>query len=393
MVNIMSTDKPLLFQPLKIRGVELRNRIVVSPMAMYCAENGYPVTFHLLHYGKFALGGAGTVFIEETAVTRTGRITNGCLGLWENRQIDALRPITAALRAHGSIPAIQIAHGGRKSSSQRAWEGNGPLTASNIANGDESWVPLGPSDIPYSNGWLVPHALTHSEMDEIRDAFVASALRALEANFDIIEIHMAHGYLLHSFLSPLTNARTDNYGGSLNNRMRFPLEVTRAVRRVLPDHVPLFVRISATDWIEGGWTLDDSVALSHKLVMYGVDVIDCSSGGNLAAGATNSNLKREPGYQVPFAERIRTETGALTQAVGFIRTPQLAEQVLREKKADLIAIGRQMLFNPNWAHHAAETLGETQHFKNWPRQYGWWLDKWASGLHSMGEQPIPNHIY
>lgn len=388
----MSTDRPLLFQPLKIRSVELRNRIAVSPMAMYCAESGYPIQFHLLHYGKFALGGAGTVFIEQTAVTRTGRITNGCLGLWEDQQIDALRPITAALRAHGSVSALQINHGGRKSSAQRAWEGNGPLTAENIANGDESWVPLGPSNIPFSDGWPAPRALTRAGMDGIRDAFVATALRALEANFDIIEIHMAHGYLLQSFLSPLANARTDNHGGSLENRMRFPLEVTEAVRRALPDHVPLFARISATDWIDGGWTLDDSVVLSRELIKRGVDVIDCSSGGNLAGGATNSSLKRGPGYQVPFAERIRAETGALTQAVGFIRTPQMAEQVLREGRADLIAIGRQMLFNPNWAHHAAETLGETQHFENWPRQYAWWLDKWASGLRAMGEQPIPGDV-
>jgi len=388
----MFINKSLLFQPLNIRGVWLRNRIVVSPMAMYCAENGYPTQFHLLHYGKFALGGAGTIFIEETAITRTGRITNGCLGLWEDSQIDALRPITAALHAHGSIPALQIAHGGRKSSSQRAWEGNGPLTTENIMNGDESWVPLGPSSIPFSDGWPVPRALTPADMNGICDAFIAAALRALEANFDIIEIHMAHGYLLQNFLSPLANARTDSYGGSLENRMRFPLEVTKAVRHAIPDRVPLFVRISATDWIEGGWTLDDSIVLSHELIKCGVDVIDCSSGGNLAAGATNSSLKREPGYQVSFAEQIREKTGALTQAVGFIRTPQLAERVLREGKADLIAIGRQMLFNPNWAHHAAEILGETQHFKNWPRQYGWWLDKWAAGLRSMGEQPMPSCV-
>ncbi|WP_454620993.1 NADH:flavin oxidoreductase/NADH oxidase [Bradyrhizobium cenepequi] len=386
--EIMQSQQSLLFQPLKIRGVELRNRIVVSPMAMYCAENGYPTPFHLLHYGKFALGGAGTVFIEETAVSRTGRITNGCLGLWEDEQIDALRPITAALRAHGSVSAIQIAHGGRKASAQRAWEGNGPLTAENIANGDESWTPLGPSDKPFANGWLVPEALSHTGMLDIRDAFVATALRALDAGFDVIEIHMAHGYLLQSFLSPLANIRTDEDGGSLENRMRFPLEVTDAVRRAVPDRVPLFVRISATDWIEGGWTLDDSVALSRELLKRGVDVIDCSSGGNLKSGATNSSLTRGPGYQVPFAERIRAETGALTQAVGFIRTPEMAEQLLRDGKADLIAIGRQMLFNPFWARHAAEVLDAEQHFETWPKQYGWWLNKWASGLRSMGERPL-----
>jgi 2,4-dienoyl-CoA reductase-like NADH-dependent reductase (Old Yellow Enzyme family) len=383
--------QPLLFQPMKIRGVELRNRIVVSPMAMYCGEDGYPTSFHLLHYGKFALGGAGTVFIEETAVSREGRITNGCLGLWEDKQVDALRPITSALRAHGSVPAIQIAHGGRKGSTQRAWEGNGPLTAENIANGDEAWMPVGPSDKAFADGWLVPHALSHAGMQKVRDEFAATALRALDAGFEIIEIHMAHGYLLQSFLSPLANVRTDEYGGSLANRMRFPLEVTDAVRRALPDHVPLFVRISATDWVEGGWTLDDSVLLSRELSNRGVDVIDCSSGGNLAGGATNSSLSRGPGYQVPFAARIRAETGALTQAVGFIRSPEFAEQVLQEGNANLIAIGRQMLFNPFWARHAAEALGVEHHFENWPQQYGWWLNKWAAGLRASGEHPLVNH--
>lgn len=385
----MEKQTSLLFQPLKIRGVELRNRIVVSPMAMYCAEDGYPTPFHLVHYGKFAMGGAGTVFIEETAVTRTGRITNGCLGLWDDKQIDAMREITSVVRAHGSAPAIQISHGGRKGSAQRAWEGNGPLTAENIANGDETWTPLGPSDKPFADGWLVPEALTLAGMEELRDAFVTTAKRALDAGFAIIELHLAHGYLLQSFLSPLANHRTDDYGGSRENRMRFPLEVARAVRAALPDSVPLFARISATDWIEGGWTPDDSVALTRELMACGVDLIDCSSGGNLSGGATNSSLTRGPGYQVPFSEKIRAETGALTQAVGFIRTPEMAEQVLREDKADLIAIGRQMLFNPFWAHHAAEVLGETHHFETWPKPYGWWLNKWAAGLRSMGELPLP----
>lgn len=385
----MENETPLLFQPLKLRGTTLRNRIVVSPMAMYCADDGHATPFHLQHYGKFAMGGAGMVFIEETAVTRTGRITNGCLGLWNDDQIDSLREIATAVRSHGSVPAIQISHGGRKGSAQRAWEGNGPLTAENIANGDETWVPLGPSDKPFGPGWQTPEALTRAGLDEIRDAFVATARRALTAGFAIIELHMAHGYLLQSFLSPLANIRTDAYGGSLENRMRFPLEVARAVRNAIPDDVPLFARISATDWIDGGWTIDDSVVLTRELVACGVDVVDCSSGGNLSGGATNSSLTRGPGYQVPFSDRVRSDTGVLTQAVGFIRTPQMAEQVLRDGKADLIAIGRQMLFNPFWAHHAAEELGETRHFAHWPRPYGWWLDKWATGLRSMGEQPFP----
>lgn len=389
----MTQTKPLLFTPLKIRGVELRNRIAVSPMAMYVAENGYPVPFHFAHYAKFAMGGAGLVFIEETAVTRTGRITNGCLGLWTDEQIASYRPLTTLIREMGAASAMQIAHGGRKASAQRAWEGNGPLTDENLAKGDERWTPLGPSDKPFSEGWITPKPLDRTDMDEIRDAFVATALRALKAGFDIIEVHMAHGYLLQSFLSPIANIRTDEYGGSLENRMRFPLEVTEAVRKALPEDTPLFVRISATDWIDGGWDMDDSVALAKELEKVGVDLVDCSSGGNLLKGATNSNLTRGPGYQAPFAERIRSETGLMSQAVGLIRTPQFAEELLQKGAADIIALGRQMLFNPFWPNHAAEALGQTGHFETWPQPYAWWLDKWADGLRSMDEEPLGNGRY
>ena len=382
------TQAPMLFSPLTIRDVTIRNRVAVSPMAMYRAENGYPVPFHLAHYGKFAMGGAGLVFVEETAVTRTGRITNGCLGLWSDDQVDAFRPIAGLLKEQGATAAIQIAHGGRKASTQRAWEGNGPLTDANLANGDEAWTPLAPSDNEFAPGWAKPRALSRADMDEIRDAFVATALRALDAGFDIIELHMAHGYLLQSFLSPLANKRTDEYGGGLENRMRFPLEVARAVRAAIPDGVPLFARISATDWIDGGWEMDDSVTLSKALENAGVDLIDCSSGGNLVKGATNSNLTRGPGYQAPFAERTRQETGLKTQAVGLIRTPELAEELLQQGSADMIALGRQMLFNPFWAHHAAEQLGQTGQFEHWPAPYAWWLDKWADGLRTMGEAPL-----
>ncbi|MGH1423271.1 MAG: NADH:flavin oxidoreductase/NADH oxidase [Pseudooceanicola sp.] len=379
---------PLLFTPLTLRGVTLRNRIAVAPMDMYCAENGYPTAFHRTHYGKFAMGGAGLVFVEATGVTRTGRITNGCLGLWDDDQIDAYRPITTQLRDQGAASCLQLAHSGRKGSTQRAWEGNGPLTAENLANGDETWTPLAPSDNAFAGGWLTPRPLDRAGMDDIRDAFVAAALRALKAGFDMVELHMAHGYLLQSFLSPIANKRTDDYGGSLENRMRFPVEVAKAVRAALPNDVPLLARISATDWIDGGWEPEDSVVLARALKDTGVDLIDCSSGGNLVAGATNSNLARGPAFQAPFAKRIRAETGILTQAVGLIRTPALAEDLLQQGAADIIALGRQMLFNPFWAHHAAETLGVTGHFDNWPEQYAWWLDKWAAGLRSMGETPL-----
>jgi 2,4-dienoyl-CoA reductase-like NADH-dependent reductase (Old Yellow Enzyme family) len=374
-----------LFSPATFRGVELKNRIVVSPMGMYSAENGYVKPFHLIHYGKFAMGGAGLVFVEQTSVTRAGRITNGDPGLWEDGQIAGLREIAGQIRALGAKAAIQINHGGRKSSQQRAFRGNGPLTGRDIAAGEELWQPAGPSALPLADGWLMPREMSRDEIAGICDAFVATARRAVLAGFDVIELHMAHGYLLQSFLSPLANQRMDDYGGTLENRMRFPLEVTRAVRAALPPATPLFVRISATDWIEGGWTLEDSVIFARALKAAGVDLVDCSTGGNLRVGSTNANLKRGPGYQVPFADRIRCEAGIATGAVGMIRTAELAERILREDRADLIFLGRQMLVDPFWAHHAAEALGLTGDFEDWPEQYGWWLAKWGQALRDNGE--------
>lgn len=374
-----------LFESIAFRGVELSNRIVVSPMGMYSAENGYITPFHLVHYGKFAMGGAGLVFVEQTSVSRKGRITNGDPGLWEDGQIDGMRQIVHVIKSHGAKAAIQINHGGRKSSQQRAFRGNSHLTDRDIEMGEESWVPTGPSDVPFSDGFQTPIPLSKDGLTGVRDAFVATARRALLAGFDVIELHMAHGYLLQSFLSPLANFRTDEYGGSLENRMRFPLEVTRAVRAALPSATPLFVRISATDWIDGGWEIEDSVVFSGKLKELGVDLIDCSTGGNLRAGSTNANLSRGPGYQVPFAERIRHESGIATGAVGMIRTPDFAEKILQDGRADLIFIARQMLFNPFWALHAAEHFGLTGNFEKWPEQYAWWLAKWGGALRANGE--------
>ena len=374
-----------LFEKIAFRGVELNNRIVVSPMGMYSAENGYVTPFHLVHYGKFAMGGAGLVFVEQTSVTRKGRITNGDPGLWEDGQIEGMRQIVHVIKSHGAKAAIQINHGGRKSSQQRAFRGNSHLTDRDIEMGEESWVPTGPSDVPFSDGFQTPIPLSKEGLIGVRDAFVATARRAVLAGFDVIELHMAHGYLLQSFLSPLANFRTDEYGGNLENRMRFPLEVTRAVRAALPAATPLFVRISATDWIDGGWEIEDSVIFSRKLKELGVDLVDCSTGGNLRAGSTNANLSRGPGYQVPFADQIRREANIPTGAVGMIRTPDFAERILQDDRADLIFLARQMLFNPFWALHAAEHFGLTGNFENWPEQYGWWLAKWGGALRANGE--------
>ena len=376
--------RPLLFTPLKLRDVELANRIAVPPMAQYQARNGYPVEHHLVNYGKFAQGGAGLVFVEATAVLRDGRITNGCLGIWEDAQAEALRPIATFLKDQGSVPAIQIGHGGRKASMQRPWHGNGPLTATDLARGDEQWRVMGPSAVALADGWLTPKEMTAEDRRLVCDAFVAAARRAVAVGFEIIEVHMAHGYLLHSFLSPLSNLRQDDYGGSRAGRMRFPLQVAAAVREALPRGTPLFVRIASVDGIDGGWEMDDSVAFASELKRVGVDVVDCSSGGNSPRGATNANLQRAPGYQAPFAARIRRESGTQTMAVGLIREPELAERLLQEGCADLIAIGRQFLYDPFWAHHAAQHFGLTGDFERWPQPYAWWLEKWEKGLRASG---------
>lgn len=376
----MTASRPLLFTPFKLRGVTLPNRIVVPPMAQYSAVDGVANDFHLVHYGKFALGGAGTVFLEATGVNDEGRITNGCLGLWNDEQARALEPIVRMLKSHGSVPAIQIAHGGRKAGMQRPWFGNGPLNAADLARGEKQWTPVGASAVPLSEGWPVPKEMDAADLARTRDDFAAAARRAVALGFEIIEIHMAHGYLLQSFLSPLSNFRTDAYGGSLEGRMRFPVEVAQAVRAAIPDDTPLFVRISSEDGIEGGWTMDDSVVLSRALGAVGVDVIDCSSGGNTPRGATNANLQRAPGYQVPFATRIRKEVSILTEGVGLIRDPDHAEQILQEGAADLIGIGRQFLFDPFWGLHAAHHFNIDPDFKGWPHQYAWWLEKWDKGI-------------
>lgn len=371
---------PLLFTPMKLRDVTLPNRIVVPPMAQYSAVDGVANDFHLVHYGKFAMGGAGTVFVEATGVNDEGRITNGCLGLWNDEQQRAFEPITRMLKSHGSVPAIQIGHGGRKAGMQRPWFGNGPLNDKDFARGEKTWLPMAPSAVPLSEGWVVPKAMDADDLARTCQDFANAARRSLAAGFEIIEIHMAHGYLLQSFLSPLSNFRTDAYGGSLEGRMRFPLEVATAVRAALPAGTPLFVRISSEDGYEGGWTMDDSVVLSARLREVGVDVIDCSSGGNTPKGATNANLQRAPGYQVPFATRIRGETGILTEGVGLIRDGAHAEQILQAGGADLIGIGRQFLFDPFWALHAAHQFGIDPDFTHWPHQYAWWLEKWDKGI-------------
>ena len=379
-------DTPLLFRPLSLRGVPLRNRIVISPMCQYSAVDGLASDWHLVHLGRFALGGAGTVFVEATAVHRDGRITNGDLGLWSDAQVPPLRRIARFLAEQGAVPAIQLAHAGRKASMQRPWHGNGPIDDMDRARGEDAWPVVAPSALPMDEGWLVPHELSPAEMAALREAWRQAAVRALESGFEIVELHAAHGYLLHEFLSPLSNRRGDAYGGDRAGRMRFPLEVAETLRAVWPQDRPVFVRVSAVDGIEGGWTLEDTVAFARELKARGVDLVDCSSGG-LAGSATAARVPRGPGFQVPFAERIRREAEVMTMAVGLIIEPQQAEDILKKGQADLVAIGREALFDPNWPAHAELALGASRDpFASWPVQHGWWLERRERALRALRDK-------
>lgn len=366
------TDTPHLFRPIALRGVTARNRVVISPMCQYSAHEGHLEDWHLVNLGRFAMGGAGIVFTEATAVQKSGRITHGCPGLWTDSQIVGHARVAQFALTHGAIPAIQLGHAGRKSGMQRPWFGNGPLNEADFARGDMPWTPVGPSEIPVAEGWPMPHALTEDDIGQLIADFTAAARRALAAGYRIVEVHGAHGYLIHSFLSPLSNKRNDGYGGDLEGRMRLALEVAQAVRAEWPDDLPVFFRTSAVDGDPAGWTLPDTVALAKRLEALGVDVMDCSSSG-IAGSATGGGGKRQPGFQVPFAEEVRRAADIPTMAVGLITHPQQAEDILAAGQADLIAIGREALVDPMWALHAAQALGHDTDYGAWPDQSGWWL--------------------
>jgi len=347
-----------LFAPLKLREVTLRNRIAMSPMCQYSAVDGIANEWHLVHYATRAVGGVGLIIVEATAVEPRGRISPFCLGLWDDGQVEPLARIVRLMEAHGAVPGIQLAHAGRKASTSQPWQGGGPVPPS-----QGGWSVIGPSAIPFRPDGPVPEAMSHEQMDEVIAAFRQAAKRALAAGFRVAEVHAAHGYLLHEFLSPLSNQRQDEYGGSLENRMRFPLEIVRAVREVWPDKYPLFVRISATDWVPGGWDLEQSVAFAAELKNVGVDLIDCSSGGL----SLEQLVQAGPGYQVPFAERIRRDVGIATGAVGLITEPEQANNILAAGQADLILLGRVLLREPYWPLRAAAALGVQAGL--WPPQY------------------------
>ncbi|MBL7032532.1 MAG: NADH:flavin oxidoreductase/NADH oxidase [Candidatus Delongbacteria bacterium] len=344
-----------LFSELALRGLKLRNRIFMSPMVQYSAEAGCATSWHLVHYGARAVGGAGLIILEATSVSNEGRISGGDLELHNQRQAASLAPLAGFIRQNGAAAGIQLAHAGRKAGKRPPWvridQGEPPL-----------WPTVAPSPQPFSSVDTPPHALTNAEIEEIVIQFQNSAQLALQAGFQVVEIHMAHGYLLHQFLSPLTNLRTDEFGGSLENRLRLPLQVTRAVRAVWPDDLPLFVRISATDWTAGGWDLEQSLVLAAALQGEGVDLIDCSSGGLLPA----AEIPVEPGYQVPFASSIREQVSIPTAAVGLITEPAQADAIINSGQADAVCLGRQLLREPYWPLRAAHQLGVNL---DWPQPY------------------------
>lgn len=348
-----------LFSPLDLRSLTLRNRIGVSPMCQYSSHDGFATDWHLVHLGAFATGGAGLVISEAMAVTPEGRISPQDLGIWDDAHVPMLQRITAFCRAQGAVMGIQLAHAGRKASTRRPWEQPGGAVP--VSEGGWDNV-MAPSAVPFAPNYPSPHALSPNGIAQVVAAFRAAAQRALDAGFQVAELHAAHGYLLHEFLSPIANQRTDEYGGSFENRVRLLLEVTDAVRAVWPAELPIIVRISATDWAEGGWTVDESVQLAMLLKTRGVDMIDCSSGG-LAA---HQQIAVGPGYQVPFARRIREDAGIATAAVGLITEAAQAEQIVAEGSADMVLLARELLRNPRWPLAAAHQLGATI---AWPPQY------------------------
>jgi len=360
-----------LFSPLKLKDIEFKNRIFVPPMCQYSAENGMPDDWHLVHLGTRAVGGAALVITEATSVSPEGRISPGDCGIWSDAHTEAFKPITAFIEAQGAVPGIQIGHAGRKASTDAPWRGGRPLP-----EGNNGWQPIAPSPIAFDKDYSVPKEMTEADMDRVVEAFTAAAERSLSAGFKVLELHMAHGYLLHQFLSPISNLRKDQWGGGLENRQSFPLKVTAAVRKVWPENLPLFVRISCTDWVDNGLNLSQSIDFCRRLKELGIDFIDCSSGGMVP----DAVIPTSPGYQTPFSAAIRREVGIATGAVGLITAPVQAEKILSTEQADAVLLGREFLSNPYWPLNAAAALGVEL---PWPVQY--------KRAKPIGREPIPKH--
>ncbi|MDO7836703.1 NADH:flavin oxidoreductase/NADH oxidase [Sphingobium sp. HBC34] len=385
----------LLFTPLTIRGFTAPNRVMVSPMQQYASDDsGLANDFHLVQLGRFAMGGAGMVIVEATAIEPIGRMSHMDLGLWSDEQIAPLARIAAFISSQGAVPGIQLVHAGRKGSMQAPWDGMGPLTEADIARGEAPWPTIGPSAISPGQGWQVPEAMSEADIAANVTLWADAARRAAQAGFGIIDLHGAHGYLLHAFLSPISNHRTDSYGGSLANRMRYPLEVITAMRAAIPDACAIFYRLSVLDGMAGGWTEADSLIFCRELLARGVDVIDCSSGGAVSDRSTDTRVRRGYAFHAPYSRAMRQGLdGGLVATVGLIVDPHQAEAVLRSGDADIVALGRELLADPNWTHHARHVLlGEG--YDDWPQQAGWWLDKRVGALRKLqeaGETPMTRY--
>lgn len=393
----MSQSAPTsrLFTPLPCRGFVAPNRVMVSPMQQYASDDsGQASDFHLVQLGRFAMGGAGMVIAEATAIEPIGRISHMDLGLWSDDQVAPLARIAAFITSQGSIPGIQLVHAGRKGSMQAPWDGMGPLTEADTARGEEPWETIGPSAISPGTGWSVPREMVAADILQSVALWAAAARRAAQAGFRIIDLHGAHGYLLHAFLSPISNHRTDAYGGSLENRMRYPLEVVSAIRAAIPEGCALFYRLSVLDGIEGGWTEDDSLLFCRELLARGVDLIDCSSGGAISDRSSDAGVRRGYAFHAPYSRKLRQDLdGGLVATVGLIVDPHQAEAVLQAGDADVVAIGRELLDDPNWVHHARRALSG-EGYDDWPQEAGWWLDKRVGALRKLkeaGETPMTRY--
>ena len=386
-------SKSLLFEPFSLRGFTAPNRVMVSPMQQYATLDSFANDYHLAHLGRFALGGAGIVIAEATGVEPRGRGTHHDLGLWSDDHIEPLARVARFISAYGSVPGIQLNHAGRKASAQAPWDGLGPLNEQDAARGELSWPIIGPSALAAGPGWPVPEEMSVETIRENVQLWASAARRAAQAGFRIVDLHGAHGYLLHAFLSPISNHRTDDYGGSLENRMRFPLEVIEAMRAAIPEDVAIFYRLSILDGMEGGWTQEESAVFCRELFARGVDLIDCSSGGAISDRSSDVRVRRGYAFHAPYSRYIREQTGGPVATVGLIVDPFQAEAVLQAGDADIIAIGRELLVEPNWTHRARHVL-ESEGYDDWHREAGWWLEKRIGAIAKLvaaGETPMTRY--
>ncbi len=375
-----------LFKPIKIRGIHARNRIVISPMQQSTGVDGMATDWHMAHLARFAMGGAGIVFVESSAVEERGRNTHGDIGLWKDEHVAPMARIAEALRRDHAVPAVQLGHTGRKAAMQKSWQGHGPLTAADAERGEPAWPVVGPSAIALGPGWPTPHALETAEVEQLVRRWGDAARRAREAGFDILEVHGAHGYLVHQFLSPVANQRTDVYG---QNRWRFALEVAEAIRREWPDDKPLFWRVTLADVMDGGLEFDEMVGLLGALKERGVDVIDCSSGGGIASYPTQGkSVSNDLLFRAEQAALLREATGLKIMAVGLVVEPRVAEGYLQAGQADLVGVGREALYNPNWAVHAEAELGANHDYATWPHQYRTFLVRRAAAADRLRDASL-----